>query len=410
MDWPSCFSEPRSTSTSSSASRPPTEAAPEAKAPAARVPSVDALRGFVMIVMALDHVRDFTSNATILFQPEDLTRTTAALFFTRWITHICAPVFMFTAGLGAFFLSQRGRAKSAVSRFLLTRGLWLLLLELTVMRTALTFQQGPMILEVLWALGWSMIVLAALIHIPVRPLAILSIGIICLHNLTDPVAGGWLWKLLHQRGLIVAGGIVLIPAYPIAPWFAVMSAGFCFGRIMTLDPEARQKWLLRIGLGLTLAFLAVRGLNLYGDPQPWSAAVPGRTALSFLNTTKYPPSLAFLLMTLGPAILLLRRFGRMTFSDANPLIVFGRVPLFYFVVHFCLARAISIAIAAFRYGHVWFMMTSLPSPGAAYPAGYGVSLPAVYAIWAAVVLALYPACRWFMRVKQRRHVWWLSYL
>jgi len=375
-----------------------------------RVRSVDALRGFVMIVMALDHVRDFTSNATVLFQPDDVARTTVALFFTRWITHICAPVFMFTAGMGAFFLLQRGRTKSQVSRFLLTRGLWLLLLEFTAMRMALTFYHGPILLEVLWALGWSMIILSALIYLPLSLLAILSIATICLHNLADAVRDGWLWSILHRPGAFPAGGMLVIPGYSLVPWFAVMAAGFCFGHVMTLDPGARRRWLLCIGLVLTLAFLTIRAIDLYGDPQPWSTATPGMTVLSFLRTTKYPPSLDFLLMTLGPAILLLRWFDGKAFTDSNPLIVFGRVPLFYFVLHFYVARAISITIAALRYGHIGFMMTSLPSPNAGYPAGYGIGLGWVYAIWIGVVLAMYPICKWFMGVKQRRHDWWLSYL
>lgn len=375
-----------------------------------RVRSVDALRGFVMIIMALDHVRDFTSNATVLFQPDDLTRTTAALFFTRWITHICAPVFMFTAGMGAFFLLRRGRTKSQVSQFLLTRGLWLLLLEFTAMRTALTFFHGPIILEVLWALGWSMIILSALIYLPISLLAILSIATISLHNLADPVRDGWFWSLLHRPGAFSLGGVLVVPGYSIIPWFAVMAAGFCFGGLMTLDPDSRRRWLLRIGVALTLAFLIIRAINRYGDPQPWLTAISGMSVLSFLKTNKYPPSLDFLLMTLGPAILLLRWFDGKAFTDSNPLIVFGRVPLFYFVLHFYLARLISIAIAAVRYGHVGFMMTSLPSPNAGYPAGYGIDLGWVYAIWIAVVLTMYPLCKWFMELKQRRHDWWLSYL
>ena len=376
----------------------------------ARVRSVDALRGFVMIIMALDHVRDFTSNAIVLFQPDDLSRTTAALFFTRWVTHICAPVFMFTAGLGAFFLLQRGRTKSQVSRFLLTRGLWLLVLEFTAMRTALTFYHGPILLEVLWALGWAMIILSALIYLPHSLLAVLSIATICLHNMADAVQDGWLWSILHRPGAFPAGGILVIPGYSIIPWFAVMAAGFCFGRVMTLEPGVRSRWLLGIGLGLTLAFLVNRAINIYGDPQPWSTSFPRMTVLSFLRTTKYPPSLDFLLMTLGPTILLLGWFDRMSFSDSNPLIVFGRVPLFYFVIHFYAARAISIALAAGRYGSVGFMMTSLPSPNSGYPAGYGIGLGWVYTIWIAVVLAMYPLCKWFMGLKQRRHDWWLSYL
>jgi uncharacterized membrane protein len=395
------------------------DATPQRKA---RITSVDALRGFVMIIMALDHTREFFHAGAMSFQPEDLTRTTTALFFTRWITHICAPVFFFTAGTGAFFCLRRGqRTTGELSRFLWTRGLWLVVLELTALRFAMNFSltKGMVMLTILWALGWSMVALGFLVRIPIRVLAPLSIAVIALHNLADSIdaarfgAYAWIWNVLHQNGLFTKGGIQFLVAYPLIPWIFVMSAGFCFGAIVVLDPPRRRWWIFRIGLGLTLAFLVIRAINTYGDPQPWSRDFPGMTALSFLRCTKYPPSLDFLLMTLGPALMLLSWFDRLTFSKSNPLIVYGRVPLFYFLLHFSLIHLLTIPFAFLRYGRIAFMFNPLPSVGGSadlYPPGFGYSLPVVYAVWISVVVMLYPLCLWFARLKERRSDWWLSYL
>ena len=293
--------------------------------PKPRVQSVDALRGLVMIIMALDHVRDFHSNAG--FPPEDLTRTTAALFFTRWITHFCAPVFMFTAGLGAFLWLARGHTRSQLSGFLWKRGLWLVFLELTAVRFAMTFSlaSGLVVLNVLWALGWSMVALALLVHLPVRVLAALSIALIALHNLADPVkasqfgSAAWIWNVVHQLGVFRVGGAQVLIAYPLIPWVAVMAAGFCFGHVMALDAPRRRMWMTRIGLGMTIAFLVIRGINVYGNPVRWTNRIPGMTVLSFLNCAKYPPSLDFLLMTLGPAILLLAWLDKIKLTCGKPI-------------------------------------------------------------------------------------------
>jgi uncharacterized membrane protein len=388
-----------------------------------RLASVDALRGFVMIVMALDHVRDFFHVSAMSFSPEDLSRTTAVLFLTRWITHICAPLFMFTAGLGAFFRLNRGGTKAQLSHFLWTRGLWLVLLDVLVVHLAFNFNfnlhSGPVIVNVLWALGWCMVILAVLIYLPIRVLAPLSIAVIALHNLADSVdasrfgALAWIWNVVHQNGAVQVDGVTVVFAYPLVPWFAVMAAGFCFGPIFNFDPERRRRWMIRIGLGLTIAFLVVRGFNGYGDPQPWSGAIPGTVVLSFLRCTKYPPSLDFLLMTMGPALLLLAWLGRSTLKPANPLLVFGRVPLFFFIAHLYLAHILAIPLAFFRYGRVGFLFTPAPSMGGSaeiYPSDYGYGLGVVYVLWIAVVVLLYPVCLWFARLKERRKDWWLSYL
>lgn len=362
-----------------------------------RVPSVDALRGFVMIVMALDHTRDFFHAAALAFQPDDLTRTTTILFFTRWITHFCAPVFMFTAGLGAFLWYNRGRTKAQLSRFLWTRGLWLVVLELTALRLAMSFDfSGPVLLTILWALGWSMVALGFLIYLPLRVLACLSVAVIALHNLADAVSasqfGGaaWIWNILHQQGIFHAGTTVVLVAYPLVPWIFVMAAGFCFGPVIALPALQRRRWMARIGLALTAAFLLIRALNIYGDPVRWSTQFPGMTVLSFLRVTKYPPSLDFLLMTLGPALLLLAWFDRVSWSATNPLIVFGRVPLFYFLVHFYLIHALAVMLQVVPHG--------------------GYALWVVYVVWLAVVAMMYPVSLWYSRLKQRKHSWWLSYL
>ena len=384
-----------------------------------RLPSVDALRGLVMILMALDHIRDFFHSSAMHFQPDDLARTTTALFFTRWITHICAPVFMFTAGLAAFLWFRRNRTKIQLSRFLWSRGLWLVLLEITVIRLAFTFGSGPIILTVLWALGWSMVILGFLVYLPVRVLAAISLAVIALHNLTDSLpaskfgAAAWLWNVLHQPGLIRLGSTSVVIGYPLVPWFAVMAAGFCFGPILLLDPAQRRRWMIGIGIAATVAFILIRAINIYGDPRPWSGQTPGLMVLSFLRCTKYPPSLDFLLMTLGPAILLLAWLETIRLSANNPMVVFGRVPLFYFVVHLYVIHGLAILFALLRYGHAGFMLQPLPSMGGSlklYPDNFGYSLGVVYGVWIAVVAALYPLCLWFAGIKNRRRDWWLSYL
>ena len=346
-----------------------------------------------MIIMALDHVRDFFHAGATAFSPEDLTRTTTVLFLTRWITHICAPVFMFTAGLGAFYWLQRGHSKPELTEFLVKRGLWLILLELTYLHFALffNFTSDPYLLTVLWALGWSMVALGVLVYLPSRVLAVFSIATIALHNLLDAVRStGWLWMVLHRPGVIYKGPPMIRVAYPLVPWIAVMAAGFCFGQIMQLDTPVRRRWLVCLGSGLTFAFIAIRAINGYGDAAPWSADIPGTVVLSFLKCTKYPPSLDFLLMTLGPAILLLAWFERLQFAPTNPLMVFGRVPLFYFLAHFLLAHVVAVSLQ--------------------HLGGHGYSLGAVYLFWIGVVAVLYPMCLWYGRLKKRRKDWWLSYL
>jgi uncharacterized membrane protein len=389
----------------------------------ARIQSVDALRGAIMMLMAIDHVRDFFHSGAMSFSPTDLSWTTAAIFFTRWITHFCAPVFAFTAGIGAFFWVRK-RTKPQLSRFLLTRGLWLMLLEVTVIRFILTFEVGVegklIILTVFWMLGLCMMVLAALVYLPARLLLVLSIAVIAAHNLMDSVraacfgSAAWLWDILHQQGLFNVGGAGILVAYPLIPWVAVMAAGYCLGPVLVWEPARRRRFLLRLGLALSLAFVLLRALNRYGDPQPWSTQPSWVfTVLSFLNTTKYPPSLQFLLMTLGPALLAMGWLDRIRFSAANLIIVFGRVPFFFFLLHLAVIHALAIALNLVRYGRAPFLLMPAPSMGGPremFPADYGFNLGAVYLVWVAVIVLAYPACRWYSQLKQRHSDWWLSYL
>jgi uncharacterized membrane protein len=404
-----------------------TPAAAHTGTPAAarRITSIDALRGLVMIIMALDHVRDFIHRGAMSGSPTDLATTTPLLFFTRWITHICAPVFMLTAGMGAYLWWQRGRSRRELSWFLLTRGVWLMVLEITVMRLAYNFSfsgQYPLLLIVLWALGACMIAMAALVWLPLPALATVSLAAIAGHNLLDGIAPARLgalagaWTVLHQPGVVPFPGMVVFVAYPLVPWVAVMALGFCLGPAYRWEAPRRERLLLTAGLAATAAFVVLRGLDAYGDPAPWTAQRSAvHTLLAFLNTTKYPPSLLFLLMTLGPALLLLAWLDRRVIRPSNPLVVFGRVPLFYFVLHFFLAHLAVLALSLLEYGRAaWgFGLNPVPSMGGPkelFPPAFGWSLGVVYLVWAVVVVALYPVCRWFAGVKARRRDWWLGYL
>jgi len=386
-----------------------------------RIFSIDLLRGLIIVIMALDHTREFVNAGALHFNPEDLTKTTYAYFFTRWITHFCAPVFAFTAGLGAYLRGQRGTT-AELSKFLWTRGLWLVFLEFTAVRFAFFFRisigADPTFLLVFWMLGISMIVLAGLVWLPWRILAIVSVAMIALHNLLDPIAPasfgayGWIWNVLHQPGAIHMDPVI-IAAYPLIPWIGVMSAGFCFGRMYQMPDEKRRRALIALGLGLTATFIALRLLNVYGDLRPWTAQPqPGFTLLAFIKTNKYPPSLDYLLMTLGPAITFLGIFDRVQLKSANPFIVFGRTPQFYFIVHIAVIHLFAIALGYWRYGSQPFLWLPSPSIGGApiYPDGYGWSLKITYLVWMSVVITMYPLCRWLANLKASRRAWWLSYL
>lgn len=390
-----------------------------------RITAVDALRGVVMVIMALDHTRDFLSADAMNFPPEALDLTTPALFLTRWVTHICAPVFLCTAGMAARLRLGRGMAPGAMSRYLVTRGLWLMVVEVTVMRLAMNYTfdlRYPVFLIILWALGWSMIALAALLHLPARVVGAIGVAILVLHNTLDGVPASAfgplasLWHVLHQPGLIAVGPVRAIVGYPVLPWIGVMAFGFWAGGIYDWTPERRLRTLRTAGLVAVGAFLLLRLLNGYGDPAPWSPqSRPAMSVVSFLNTTKYPPSLIFLLMTLGPAAWVLAALERLAPGPRHPFVVFGRVPFAYYVVHFWLLHLAASALTFWRYGaEAWtFFWHPLPSMGGAremFPPDLGLSLPPVYAAWLLLVAALYPAAAWLAAVKSRRRDWWLSYL
>ncbi|HET8763130.1 MAG TPA: heparan-alpha-glucosaminide N-acetyltransferase domain-containing protein [Gemmatimonadales bacterium] len=384
-----------------------------------RIESVDLVRGIIMILMALDHVRDFFG--ALGANPTDLATTTPGLFLTRWITHICAPVFFLLTGTGAWF-SGRRRSRNGLARFLVTRGLWLILLELTVMRFLLqfNFDYKVTIITVLWALGWSMIVLAGLIYLPTWLIAVTGSVMIAGHNLLDGVQASSfgalapLWNVLHGPGFLVnSPEHVVLVSYALIPWVGVTALGYVLGQLYHWEAERRRRWLLGLGLALTAAFVLLRFMNVYGDPVPWSAQKsPVFTVLSFMNANKYPPSLLFLLMTLGPALLLLRLFDDGVPAWLRPALVYGKVPLFYFILHFMLIHLLAVAAAWIRFGDVsgLFQSPSLDRFPFSAPPGWPASLPVIYLIWAGVVIALYPVCRWYAGVKARRGDWWVSYL
>jgi uncharacterized membrane protein len=416
-----------------------------------RIDSIDLLRGIVMVIMMLDHTRDFVHRD--VFQgvdPTDLSKTNVILFFTRWITHFCAPTFVFLAGTGAYLQFARGKSKRDLSRFLVTRGLWLIVLEFTLIRISVTFNVDYRFLgmmQVIWVIGASMIILAGLIHLPLRVIGAFGVLMIALHNLLDrfhvqgwqgpgsavPGYGAKLFILLHQafEGFPLVGfpSPVVVVIYPLIPWVGVMAAGYAFGAVYQWDAQRRRRLLVGMGTASILLFIVLRAINQYADPLHWSRQdTLAFTVLSFLNTTKYPPSLAFLLMTLGPALLPLAWFEARKFDSGlqgltaaaprqgiierfrGALITFGRVPLFFYLLQWPTAHFISV-ILHFAAGKpvAWMFKTSVETMFAA-PPGVGFNLAVVYACWIVGVLILYPLCKWFAGVKARRRDWWLSYL
>ena len=378
-----------------------------------RLDSIDLLRGLVMVLMALDHTRDFFGTGGL--NPRDV--ADPALFLTRWITHFCAPTFIFLSGISAWLYGARGGSVGEVSRFLLTRGFWLILIEFTVVRVGWSFNLhfDFLIAQVIWAIGASMVVLAGLVYLPRWAIAAVGLVMIGGHNLLDGVradelgTAGWLWNVLHQSARLQVGPqIRLSVLYPLIPWVGVMAVGYAFGPVFKLDREARGRLLIATGLAVTAGFILLRAANGYGDPAPWSVQSGVlATVLSFLNCAKYPPSLLYLMMTLGPALILLALFERAHGRLAGWITVFGRVPFFFYVLHIYLIHALAVALAwaAFRDAG-WLFGTFPPQK----PAAWGLSLAGVYAVWLLVLLTLHPLCRWFAALKQRRREWWWSYL
>ena len=386
---------------------------PDRAAPArTRIESIDLVRGVVMIMMTLDHARDFLAAGG--FNPRDVTEP--ALFLTRWITHFCAPTFIFLAGISAFLYGAQGRSAAESSRFLFTRGLWLVAIEFTVVRFAWTFSLhvDDLVLQVIFAIGASMIVLSALVYLPRWTIMATGLAMIVGHNMLDGVAArdlgaaAPLWNVLHQPGVIaVAPGFRVMVLYPLIPWIGVMALGYALGPVFLLERKLRVARLARLGAAVTAAFVLLRASNLYGDPTPWTVQDGWiATALSFINCEKYPPSLLYLAMTLGPALLLLAAVDSPRGGLARWLTIFGRVPFFYYVTHLLLIHALAIPVAWATTGNAAWLFGHLSGK----PAGYGMGLPGVYAAWLAVVIALAPLCAWFAAIKRRRDEWWWSYL
>jgi uncharacterized membrane protein len=398
--------------------------APESSGRRATV--VDVLRGLVMVLMPLDHTREFFTSYS--GNPLDPQHTTFLLYLTRWITHLCAPVFVFLAGT-SIFLQQQRKIRSHLTQHLLARGLWLIIVELTLVHLVFNFhwQWNIQILEVIWAIGASMLIMVVLIHLRMRWVLLIGACLVAGHNLLDGLTVakfgrlGWLWQLLHVPGFLsgqpMTPPIILI-AYPLLPWVGVMALGYAFGNVLVQPREKRRQWNLRAGLTLLVAFALLRWSNLYGDPVRWSSQPPWwRTGLSFMNVQKYPPSLLFLLITLGIAALIAAGIESAEQRDAwkpvrSVLQVYGRVPFFYFLLHIALIHLLALLVSAAR-GENWrWWVTEFPGGGVltGHPPGYGYGLAIVCRIWIVVVVICYPACKWYAGVKKRSRNPVLSYL
>ena len=381
-------------------------AAPTAATAPPRIASVDLIRGAVMALMAIDHVRVYSG-----LPPGG---PTPGIFFTRWITHFCAPAFIFLAGTSAFLY---GRRHADLSRFLLVRGLWLVLLELTVIRVTWTFNldfSHYLLAGVIWVIGWCMVLMAGLVRLPLPAVGGFGLAVIALHNAVMPgltaalpaPARALLYTAFEDPPI---GPLMVL--YSIIPWIGVMAAGFAFGKVLTFEPARRDRICWTLGVGGIALFLLLRGFNLYGDPRPWSAGGQMPALLSFLNTTKYPASFSFLLMTLGPTIALMPPLERARGAVARWLTVFGRVPFFYYVLHIPLIHALALGVSWAREGGVnpW-LFANHPMGNPPPPDGYTWSLGQLYLVWAVAVVILYLACRWFAGLKARRTDAWLRYV
>lgn len=383
-----------------------------------RIQSLDLLKGLVMIIMALDHVRDYFHYDAFFFDPTDPEKTNTALYFTRWITHYCAPAFSFLAGISAYLVGRK-KSKLELSSFLLKRGIWLVFIELVVVNFAWYFDIhfSTISLLVIWSLGISMIFLAALIHLNLKYILIFSLLMIFGHNGLDylSIERGIFWSIIHEFGFFsLENGKILVVGYPIIPWIGVMSLGYYFGSFYssTKDALQRQKVFKRIGSFSIIAFIIIRFINNYGNLTPWNSyETVLQTVFSFLNPAKYPPSLTYLLMTFGPILLILAYTENVKGKTVKFISVFGKVPFFYYILHLYLIHILALFLAWFT-GFGWRKMiitgwvTESPNLD-----GYGLSLVYVYLIWIVVVLVLYPLCKKFGNYKlNNKDKKWLSYL
>lgn len=388
-----------------------------------RIESIDFLRGLVMIIMALDHVRMYFALGTWYAEPTNLATTTPLLFFTRWITHFCAPVFVFLSGTSAFLYGMQKSSVKEPAQFLFTRGLWLIFAEVVIVNFAWTFDitYSFIILQVIWAIGLSMIVLSVLVFLPSWLIFTIGMILVFRHNLLDAITvqgssmQDMIWHILHQPGTIFLNSTRFVNVvYPVLPWIGLMALGYIFGRFYQKDfpIEQRKRWLFAIGICATLLFIILRGFNLYGEPREWVMLnTPIFRLMSFLNTTKYPPSLHFLLMTMGPALILLAAVEPLKNRLAGPVITFGRVPFFFYIVHLYLIHGLAVLFLIYqgREGSEYVLSSEGISSGAL--SSFGLNLGAVYVIWVLVVVLLYPICRWYQKYRESNPSrWWLSYL
>jgi uncharacterized membrane protein len=406
---------------------PQREARGTASHRAYRLTAIDALRGLAIVIMAIDHVRDFFLVATDM-DPMSNPNVSATLFATRWITHFCAPVFVLLAGTSAGLMASR-KSGTELARFLFTRGLWLIVIEMSIIATAWTFAPGGIeqaggltwtSLQVIWAIGASMVALSGLQFLGRPACAAIGIAVVAGHNLLDPVWPAsqlldrhWpLWVSLHSPMSVAASPFLFLFRYPVLPWLGVMTLGFGSSRLFELPPPRRNAILVRAGVALTAGFLLLRASGIYGDPNPWQAQPAGAAAtiVDFLNVSKYPPSLLFLMATLGPAAILCAVADRISTGIAgrikDALVMFGRVPFAFYVAHLYLIHLLSVLLGLLQGFGLGQMMTS----SRFYPKTFGVGLPAVYLVWALVLALLYPFCRWVAGVKARRRDWWLSFV
>lgn len=381
-----------------------------------------------MVIMTVNHTHFFFASPALT--PGTVGSTTVAQFLTWWVALICAPVFVLLAGTGTYLRGVRGATRGDTARFLLTRGLWLVLLEVTFVRWGWTFSTDYALSsgEILWVTGWSMIALAGLQYLPLWAVASVAVALIAGHNAFDGVRaddlGGWrpVWLLLHGKGrdaapdatnLIDLGdGRQFLVLYPLVPWVGVMAGGYVLGRLFTMPEAARRRWLVVLGAAMVGLFVLIRWPNAYGDPRPWSVQPDDLfTLFSFVRCEKYPPSLLYLLMTLGPALLLLAVPASWWGAAGRVFVTYGRSPMLYYLLHIPLIHGLAMVFAQLRYGDASFLSAKEWLTTPKYPSDWGYDLWVVYAVWLAVVVGLYPVCLWFGRLKQRRkNWWWLSYL
>jgi uncharacterized membrane protein len=394
---------------------------PEKGVSAVRIRSVDILRGIIMVIMALDHTRDFFSNfhgGTLNYDAVGL-----SMYFTRWITHFCAPVFVFLSGASVFLSMRNGKSKKQASWMLFTRGIWLIILELTIIKIgwSFNFDFHGIFVQVIWAIGWSMIFLSLLIWLPMPLIAAIGLVIIFGHNEFDNIISGQtafptLWRILHQPGRVtIYDSYSLFILYPIVPWIGVMAVGYCFGKILSLPGKNRDRWVYTIGVSAIMLFIILRysltqkGLAFYGDPHPWQPQNTFRNSLlDFIRCEKYPPSLMYLLMTLGPSITLMPLFEKWSNPISRFFTVYGRVPMFYYILHIFLIHGMALTVGVLS-GFPVSIFTDISSLFNA-TLHWGFSLPWVYFFWMSTVAILYLPCRWYMNIKMKYKKWWMSYL